>query len=107
LISGQLKGIPQAAVNQFCSRQYTVKNRKILLETKKEFKKKFGHSPDEADAVAVICEVALQRGISPGTVLAGNDNWDKAVQEINSALEEPEYGPEELMGVYYEPELYQ
>lgn len=85
VVSGQLKGIPLEAIRQFCSRQYSIKSRKIVLETKPEFKKKFGNSPDEADAVAVICEVARQRGLNPGTVLAVSheeNNFVKAQNEV-------------------------
>jgi hypothetical protein len=88
VVSGQLKGIPQAAIQQFCSRQYSVKNRKIVLETKLEFKKKFGHSPDEADAVVVICEVARQRGLVAGTVLAISKEEINFVKAQNDVYDE-------------------
>jgi len=62
--SGQLKGLYQEAVKQFCSREYTQQGRRFCLMTKKECKAKLGYSPDESDAIAGICEVMRRNGIT-------------------------------------------
>jgi hypothetical protein len=100
LVSGQLKGLYQDAITEFCFRQYEIKSRKTKLETKEEFKKKFGKSPDHADAISVLVEVARQNGAVPGTVLAESGQWEKTTTEINSILDEVEYAGEVLMDSY-------
>lgn len=65
LINGQLKGLDKVEVQQFSSREYTDDKRRIKLDTKDDCKKKVGHSPDEADAVAVLLEVAKRLGTKP------------------------------------------
>jgi len=88
VLSGQLKGIPQEAIRQFCSRSWSMKGRRYVLESKPDFKKKFGHSPDEADAVAVICEVARRLGLQPGRVLAESTSTSDFVRASNAVYEE-------------------
>jgi hypothetical protein len=106
LKSGQLKGLCHEAIAGFCFRTYFIKNRKIQIQTKDEMKLKFGKSPDHADAVSVLVEVARQNGASPGIVLAESGNWDKTTSEINKIYEEPQYGAEENVEEIYEPEYY-
>lgn len=95
LKSGQLKGLYQEAIAGFCFRTYQIKNRKTQIQTKEEMKLKFGKSPDHADAVSILVEVARQNGASPGIVLAESGDWDKIVSEVNKIYEDPQYGPEE------------
>lgn len=94
LVAGQLKGLAQEAINEFCFRTYEIRSRKTKLQTKEEMKKKFGKSPDHADAVAVLCEVARQRGVAPQGMLKESGDWEKTVREINSVYEEVDYSPE-------------
>jgi len=103
LKSGQLKGFPTGAIAAFCMRQYVVKNRKIYLETKKEFKKRFGRSPDEADAIAVLVEVAMQNGLSISS--AAPEEPSKKEKELDDTASEVDYSPEEMASDYgYESE---
>jgi hypothetical protein len=86
LKAGQLKGLYTEAVRGFCFRTYTLKNRKTEIQTKDEMKLKFGRSPDHADAVSILCEVARQRGLAPARKLAfepeANNNFVKAQDEV-------------------------
>lgn len=102
LIAGQLKGLSQEAVNEFCFRTYELKARKIKLQTKEEMKKKFGKSPDHADAVSILVEVARQNGASPGIVLAESDGWDKIAAEVNSIYDDVEYASQPDMEIEVE-----
>lgn len=63
--AGQLRGLDLPTCSQFCSRFYENKVRKIRLETKAECKERTGRSPDDADCVAVMVEVARGLGLSP------------------------------------------
>ena len=65
--SGQLKGLTVQDVKEFCSREYRMVGKKYSVETKKDMKVKIGYSPDDADAVAVVLDVARVRGVSPMT----------------------------------------
>ncbi len=77
LMSGQLKGLKDKEITQFCSREYTDEKRKIKLDTKGECKKKIGRSPDDADAVVVVVEVARRLGAIPGVApeTGSDDDW--------------------------------
>lgn len=65
-------------------------------------KKKFGKSPDHADAVSILVEVARQNGASPGIVLAESDGWDKIAAEVNSIYDDVEYASQPDMEIEVE-----
>lgn len=58
----QLGGLTDEDCAQFCSRKYDYKGKKYCLEKKEDLKPRLGRSPDEADAVATMIEVARQHG---------------------------------------------
>lgn len=62
LAAGQIKGFGNEAIIQFCSREYSIAKRKIILDKKDDCRKKIGRSPDEADAVVILVEVAKRLG---------------------------------------------
>ena len=68
---GQIKGLPQKAVEEFCSRRLDKRLKGMLIvETKKMYKKrhKDGKSPDTADACAMLVGMVRHRfGLVPGT----------------------------------------
>jgi hypothetical protein len=71
-----LRGISNEAKEQFCARKTSYRNKKTRVEPKsrkskgqdKGFKDRLGYSPDHADAVAIACELAMQRGAVPVTI---------------------------------------
>ena len=63
LLADQLKGLHQKAIAEFCSRVYEYTNKRYKLEPKGDMKLRLGYSPDFADAVAVLCDVARQNGV--------------------------------------------
>ena len=89
-----MKGLGVNAIKQFCSREYSKKGRRFRLSTKPECKKKLGYSPDEADAIAGLCDVVRRNGISPeGRVArAADTSWQAVVRDHAKAvaLDEPE-----------------
>lgn len=76
LLTQQLKGIYDEAAIQFCSREYTIKKPKIVLDTKPECKAKIGRSPDHADAICVLVELARSLGAIAGTYQKQSDRWE-------------------------------
>jgi hypothetical protein len=61
-------------------------------------KQKFGRSPDESDAVSILCEVARRRGLAPAKKLAfvpeKENNFVKAqnsVYDDNIRSNEPQF----------------
>lgn len=77
--------------NQLCSRLYEEKGRKTYLESKKEFSKRYGRSPDEADALAVLIDVVRTNfGDAEKRHSGGVSSWNRAVAEYNGDAE-PEY----------------
>jgi hypothetical protein len=71
LAAGQLKGLDRETVKQFCSRIYELKGKKVSIEKKEDTKLRIGRSPDDADCVAVLVELARQRGIAPNRPVVG------------------------------------
>ena len=84
LLTQQLKGIYDEAAIEFCSREYTIKNKKICLDTKEECKKKIGRSPDHADAISVLVELARTLGAVAGTYQKQSDRWEVEAKKWDS-----------------------
>lgn len=83
LVNGQLKGLFTEECIQFCNREFSDKKRKMVLDTKEEYKLKNGHSPDEADSVVVLLATAKHLGALPsggGKVNQAND-WNRIAME--------------------------
>ncbi len=59
----QLGGLLEDDVQQFCARTYVFQSKKYSIEKKEDLKLRIGRSPDDADSVAVVIEVARQRGM--------------------------------------------
>jgi len=100
LTGGQLKGLDRDTVAQFCSRVYYYKGKKIAIETKEDCKKRIGRSPDDADAVVVMIDVARHRGLAPKRLLGvklSKSRMDKALEadelyrdeDMNERMKDP------------------
>ena len=61
--ASHLGGLNEEEVQQFCARTYTKPTRKYVLEKKEDLKLRLTRSPDDADACAVLIDVARQRGM--------------------------------------------
>lgn len=79
--AGQVRGLTEDVVNEFCAREWTiVGSNKIEVEPKHKMKEKFGRSPDQADGVAVGFFGARQRGfniarLQPDKPIRRGQNW--------------------------------
>lgn len=97
LSSGQLKGLSEQAVKEFCSRVYEFVSRRYIVEPKREMKIRLGYSPDYADGVAILCDVARRNGLQIAGVagapksLRGSAVWEQAQQDV-ALLTEGDYG---------------
>lgn len=63
LQSGHLKGLPMAAVSDFCARRYALHNNKKRLEIKADMKTRIRRSPDHGDSLVVLVDLLRKRGI--------------------------------------------
>lgn len=59
----QLGGLTEDDCMQFCARTYVYVSKKYSLEKKEDLKPRLGRSPDDADSVAVLVEVARRNGM--------------------------------------------
>lgn len=94
LQSGLLKGLPEESCIEFCNRQFSDEKRKIRLDTKVECKKKIGHSPDNADAVVVLSELARSRlGVMASSRVGQQfqQQWQQAIEENNQIYINSDY----------------
>lgn len=85
LQAGQLRGLYRDAIVQMCARSYTMIGRKYSIETKEKFKGRLGRSPDDADAVLGLIEVARRNGLTMGTTVAKRQDrdWEKTLREAD------------------------
>lgn len=60
---GQLGGLIDDDIIQFCARTYDYVNKKYYLEKKEDLKVRLGRSCDDADSVCVLVEVATRHGM--------------------------------------------
>jgi hypothetical protein len=97
LEGGQLKGMDNETVRQFCARLYESSSKKRKVETKADMKARIGRSPDDMDCVCVMVELARQRGLATtGIPMRGGTLTD---QRMKTALELDEvYRQEEPEG---------
>jgi hypothetical protein len=97
LTSGQLKGISQAAVKEFCSRLYEFAARRYKVESKGDMKSRLGYSPDHGDSAVVLVDVARRNGLKvagiPGSPRSNRSGaaWEDAQRDVAS-LAANDYG---------------
>jgi hypothetical protein len=85
--SGQLKGLTTPVIRELCGRTYRDKSRVLCIETKEEYKERMRHSPDNADALAVLVEVSRRNGNTPTGKTARRDatSWMSAARKLDAA----------------------
>jgi hypothetical protein len=97
-VNGQLRGLDTDECVQFCSREIKPeKERKKVLDTKDECKAKIGRSPDDADSVVGLVEMARRLGAVAGVDVPTRqkDGFRKMVERCNASFE-PSYAEEEI-----------
>ena len=66
---GRIRGLDNETSQQLCTRIYSLKNERQVVEKKTDMKKRTsGKSPDEADAFTILCEVYIKNfGLTNGS----------------------------------------
>ena len=98
--SGQLKGIDDDTAVELCNMEFMVNNGKTLLMDKKDYRVKFGSSPDLADTLVMLPEIARQRGFMLAALQRTAEVVEKVEEEYKANQdvydESDEYQPEEM-----------
>lgn len=67
LLYRQIRGISDVAAKELTSRKFEVRTGRIKVQNKREYKLLMGESPDHADAIMLMVELARRKlGFSPG-----------------------------------------
>lgn len=92
-VADSLRGLSAEAAQQFCSRRTEYKNKKNRVETKPEMKKRIGRSPDNADAVAVLIDLARERGATPSAkgLATPRPDWSADIRKAQGDFSEENY----------------
>lgn len=102
-VGGQLRGLSQQACTEFCNRKFDFKGRKYSIETKEDYKDRHGRSPDYADSVVGLVDLARSLGHVAGTVynLAGAREAQETAREADKVYDDShlnsDQGAEEML----------
>lgn len=89
LKGGQLRGLYNEAIKEFTTREYEIVSRggrKLRVIPKEEMKQKLHYSPDHADAIVVLIEVARRNGAAArfGQNSLSDSNWKAVAKRYDS-----------------------
>ncbi|MBA3357414.1 MAG: hypothetical protein H0U18_16040 [Pyrinomonadaceae bacterium] len=93
-LAGQLGGLDTQTIMEFCGREYEMVGKKYKLEAKEECKVRLHRSPDNADAVTLLVELARVRhgAVGGGLVQAGGkDEFEKQVELASAVYDNVSY----------------
>jgi hypothetical protein len=98
LSCGQLRGLDKVTCGQLCTRQYEIKGKKYSIETKVDYKTRMGRSPDDADCVLFMVELAIRRGAFPRRKFSEQiaNHYIKKANENNEVWESVGNDPNEM-----------
>jgi hypothetical protein len=87
--NGQIRGMDILGCKEFCKREWALRGNFVVVESKKDMRKRTGESPDCADADVVCLATVLENepgfmGASLTTALSGDtDGWKKLLEKYN------------------------
>lgn len=95
VLAGQIKGLDDQTVKEFCQRTWEFAGKKYSLEGKDSYRAKFQNSgqpsPDRADAACVLLDLARQLGFRPGRATIdgteSNEEWERQWEAQRHAQE--------------------
>lgn len=107
--AGQLRGVNAREASDVCNRLWRMKGRKIEIEPKTKrktsgdaeessnfgFKERMGRSPDDGDALAVLCATAKRCGVTvklQGKTSIAADNWMAQARKFDSVYTDDPVG---------------
>jgi hypothetical protein len=91
LEAGQLRGFSRESISQLCARQYEMSGRKYKAETKDDMKLRLRYSPDHADAVVGVVEIARRLGLTIDGRITQNaqKEWNSNARAFDAVYGEP------------------
>ena len=86
VINEQLRGMSIDSAVEFCSRMFDDEKRMTIIERKADMKARTGKSPDLADAVAIVVEMARHIGgyATAKKRSSSGSSWDQMVKRYDS-----------------------
>lgn len=99
LNASQLKGIDPETAIELCNRLFDDSGKRIKLQKKKDYKEAFGKSPDLADCLVLLLEVARRKGFrlaAVGQTVARMQDWSALFQSAQEVYATEGYA-EEIM----------
>jgi hypothetical protein len=99
LNADQLKGIDTETAKELCSIEFDDSKPLIVMMDKKDYKKKYGKSPDLGDSAIMTLEVARKKGfrLAPvGHTVTRTGSFDKEVEKAMAVFESVDYSEEEF-----------
>lgn len=96
--SGQLKGVDKESAIELCNREFDDSKKKIKLQSKQEYKQKFGKSPDLGDTLVMLMEMGRKMGfrLAPmGQTIQKFDEWDLKVKQTQSVYADVDYAEQD------------
>jgi hypothetical protein len=91
LITGKIHGVPLQARKEFCLREYRLRGKKIMVEKKSDLKQRLKCSPDHADSVVILVDLAVSRGLSVGKGTESgtqSQTWKRAQRRSDSLYDD-------------------
>lgn len=85
----KLRGLSNLAAQQFCMRPYSLRGKRLVVLPKDKMKELHGKSPDHADAVAVLCDLAISKGAGGIERRANDKPWKEFRRKANEVWETP------------------
>lgn len=95
----QLKGIDKETAIELCTIEYDDSKALIVIQDKVKYREKYGKSPDRADSLVELIEVARLRGFRlypVGETVARAKEWEAQVEQAQAIYVEDTYQAEEL-----------
>lgn len=96
---GQLRGIDRETAVELCTLEFDDSQRRIKLQAKRDYKKKFRKSPDYADCGILCCEIGRIKGLKLvpiGETAERFADFEQVVENCNAVFSNVEYAPEDL-----------
>jgi len=96
---GQLRGVDRETAVELCTLEFDDNSRRIKLQSKRDYRKKFRRSPDLADCAVLCCEIARIKGLRllpQGETVQRYQDFEHTAQACQDVFANVTYGPEEF-----------
>lgn len=96
---GQLRGVDRETAIELCTLEFDDSSRRIKLQSKKDYRKKFRKSPDYADCAVLCCEMARLKGlrlVPLGETVSRYQDFEQMARDCQEVFAQVEYAPEQF-----------